>query len=372
MEEEKKQKVINIYPTKNTRRILVFFSDLLMLFISCVFIFEMIVNPIVKVSTDFDTKVNTADTYSRTRNQILYDNDILFFEEETKYSFSTNLRYTADQFLKYYVFDSENINNEVVVHYFKDIRDVEVNKINEIYLKYGEKYFNQEEYTSLGTYAFKEEYIDLLSPYFREGDELSSEGETTLTSFREFFFLNVYSEVIKDIIDKDLSSSNPSIAYSYNELSDKISEFDTYYKNITTLGSYITFFLGASILFFLVPLLNKKGRTFSEMILKVERVDKKEITYLKKRFVVVEGLINTLNGLLILFVIPVISFEFSKVFTLNLLFSVSFVSLIFIVIELIIMLINQYGRSIKELATNSICCDTETIDNYYRERGYDV
>ena len=54
------------------------------------------------------------------------------------------------------------------------------------------------------------------------------------------------------------------------------------------------------------------------MILKVEHVDNPSLNYLKKRFVVVEGLFNSLNGLLILFLIPIISFGFSDLFLLNL------------------------------------------------------
>ena len=233
-------------------------------------------------------------------------------------------------------------------------------------------YFNKDLYTEIGTLSFKEEYINLLSPYFIEGDELSEDGKNELYLFKENCFLNIYSEVIKDIIKNDLYGKNPNVTLSYNELSNKISEFDTYYRNLATINTYITFIISVGILYFLIPLLNKKGRTFSEIILKVERVNKPSLNYLNKRFVVVQGLFNMMNGLSILFLIPIISFGFSELFLLNLLFSVSFVSLIFVLIELIIMCFSKYVQSLKELATSSICCDTSTIDNYYKEKGYDI
>lgn len=369
--EEVQKKIIDIYPTKNSRRILVFFSDLLILFISCVFLFEMVVNPLVKLAANYTNTVSEADTYSRSRNEILYDNKLLFYEEESKYEFQNNLDYTATQFLKFYVFDDKNLQNEVIFHYFIDLRGEDLSYVNNLYSSLGSKYFDLDSYTSIGTYAFKQEYIDLLSPHFIEGDELSSDGVTEFEAFKENCFLSLYSNVIKDIIKNDLYATSSTVTLSYNELSDKIAEFDTYYRNVATIGAYISFGIGVGILYFLIPLLNKKGRTLSEIILKVEHVDNPSINYLKKRFVVVEGLFNTLNGLSILFLIPVISFGFSDLFLLNLLYPVSFVSLIFVIIELIIMCFSKYGQSLKEFATNSLCCDTETIDNYYKEKGYD-
>ena len=369
--EEVQKKVIDIYPTKNSRRILVFFSDLLILFISCVFLFEIVVNPLVKLAANYTNTVSQADTYSRSRNEILYNNKLLFYEKETKYEFQNNLDYTATQFLKFYVFDDKTLQNEVIFHYFVDLRGEDVTYINDLYKNFGGKYFDLNSYTSIGTYAFKNEYIDLLSPYFVEGDELSSDGLTELELYKENCFLSLYSNVMKDIIKNDLYSTNSQISLSYNELSNKIAEFDTYYRNVATIGAYISFGLGIAILYFLVPLLNKKGRTCSEIILKVEHVDNPSLNYLKKRFVVVEGLFNSLNGLLILFLIPIISLGFSDLFLLNLLYPVSFVSLVFVIIELFIMCFSKYGQSLKELATNSLCCDTETIDNYYKEKGYD-
>lgn len=372
IKEIKSKKVIDIYPTKVSRRILVFFSDLLVLFICSVFLFEIVVNPIGKLASNYVNKVSEADQYSRSRNEILYDNELLFYKEDDKYNFVSNLDYTSELFLKYYVFDEKTLQNEVIFHYFFTLKNKEVNYINELYLKYGSKYFNKDLYTEIGTLSFKEEYINLLSPYFIEGDELSEDGKNELYLFKENCFLNIYSEVIKDIIKNDLYGKNPNVTLSYNELSNKISEFDTYYRNLATINTYITFIISVGILYFLIPLLNKKGRTFSEIILKVERVNKPSLNYLNKRFVVVQGLFNMMNGLSILFLIPIISFGFSELFLLNLLFSVSFVSLIFVLIELIIMCFSKYVQSLKELATSSICCDTSTIDNYYKEKGYDI
>ena len=131
--EEVQKKVIDIYPTKNSRRILVFFSDLLILFISCVFLFEIVVNPLVKLAANYTNTVSQADTYSRSRNEILYDNKLLFYEKETKYEFQNNLDYTATQFLKFYVFDDKTLPNEVIFHYFVDLRGEDVTYINDLY-----------------------------------------------------------------------------------------------------------------------------------------------------------------------------------------------------------------------------------------------
>ena len=50
------KKVIDIYPTKKTRRVLSFLGDFFINFILTIFIFNMIVLPIAKYSSSYKTK----------------------------------------------------------------------------------------------------------------------------------------------------------------------------------------------------------------------------------------------------------------------------------------------------------------------------
>ena len=368
MNEEKK--TFDIYPAKKGRRILVFLSDILIFFISAVFLFEMIGSPIMNVSINYPELMERVNTYYESRDTILKNNNLLKSHNSDK-TFEEDLTYTSEEFIKAYVLKEDLINNDPFYNYYVNIKGENINVVNDYYKQYGESYFDFSEFTSIGTYSFNEETIDLIYPKYDPTNEISDDGNALYTEIQNNLFLVLYRVMLSDIIENDLIDTSDTNSISFNEYSILIDNEANTYEVAIKITSLIVFIITSAIFFILIPLLNFKGRTIGEMILKVEHIDITNYHYLKKRFITVTGLFNILNSTAILFLIPVISLGFSRLFTLNELVSVSIIGILFIIIEMLFLFINQFSRTIKEFGTHSIVVDTETMDEYYKIKGLD-
>lgn len=367
---EIEKKEINIYPSKIGKRILVYLADLILCLLLSAFVFEIIVFPTFKALPGYADKTQEVSNYYRARMGILYKNELLTYKnEDEKFDMEKSLEITSDNLLSYYVFDDTNKSNEIFYHYFCDIRGKDVSYLNNIYLEFGKDYLDETKFTDLGTYKFKEDVIELFKPNFVEGDELSEKGKVEYEHFESVFFLNIYSELLKDIEENDLTSEDNE--YTYNEYTDFINNFDAYYWNAVTICSVISFALSSLVLFLIIPLTNHKGRTLSEMILKVEHIYIKDISCISKKHVLVMFLFNTLNSMPILFIVSMASSGFGGVLSLTYLLVFSLVSLVFVIFELIWLIFNRLNQSPKEIITKTILCDTKLVDEYYRLSNYE-
>lgn len=122
--------------------------------------------------------------------QILYNNDLLFFDEvETeKYNFTANLERTAKKFIRHYSFGQEDNKYDTIYHYFVDVREENVATVNELYVKYGDKYFDKSSTTAIGTYNLKSEYITLFKPNFEKAEETNK-----VKKWQEFGVLIIFT-----------------------------------------------------------------------------------------------------------------------------------------------------------------------------------
>lgn len=363
---ETKKKIVDIYPSKLTKRFLVFLADVVLNLILSIFLFEIIVMPISKAAVNYNEKYLENVTNTKQRLEILYGNDILFYDEKTIYDLNKNLTLTGDKFIEFYSF-KETKTNEIFYHYFVEIRENNVNYLNELYTKYGEEYFDKEAFTSLNTYKLKEEYIAYFEPKYNETDEISKDGQTKYDQFFNRVFLNIYREIFSDIQKNNLVLKGNSTFLSYNDYSKLLSDFDKYYTNLITIDSFIAFYLSGLILFIIVPQTNHKRRTVSEIILKVEHVHK-DVSYLTRLETFIVGFFDVLNASSILLFTPVITLGFGNAFVLKSLVGISLVALAFVTIEMIIMCTTKLYQSLKELITRTFVTDTDNIDEYYREK----
>ena len=367
---EEKKKVIDIYPTKITRRLLVFLADIFIFLILSIFLFEMCAKPIFVALPSFNNKFNEVTKSTAIRDEILYENEILYYEKEDNKNLGDSIAYTSLMFLKFYTFDQREEKYDVIYRYFVEIRNQDVQKVNNLYSIYGGNFFDTTSFTDKGTFDFKENVKNVIRPYFVPGDEVSKDGQTYIDDFKEVF-LSIYSGVISDIKINDLRSISDPMNITFNRCTEKISEFDDYRNNGITICIFIVFVFSRFILFFAIPFVNHKGQTIGQIILKTEHIDLNKMGYLSKNFRVAKSMFDLLNCGCVILLIPAISYSFSRVFMLNILFSVNTISLIFVIIELVFLLSNKFARTIKELATNSIVVDTSSMDEYYKELGYD-
>lgn len=364
--EEIKKKIVDIYPSKLTKRFLVFLADVVLNLILSIFLFEIIVMPISKAAVNYNEKYLTNVTNTKQRLEILYGNDVLFYDEKTIYDLNKNLTLTGDKFVEFYSF-KETKTNEVFYHYFVEIRENKVEYLNELYAKYGEEYFNKEAFTSLNTYKLKDEYIAYFEPKYNETDEISKDGQTKYDQFFNRVFLNLYREIFSDIQKNNLVLKGNSTFLSYNEYSKLLSDFDNYYTKLITIDSFIAFYTSALILFIVVPQTNHKRITVSEIILKVEHVHK-DVSYLTRLETFIVGIFDVLNASSILLFTPIITLGFGNAFALKSLVGISLVAFVFVIIEMIIMCSTKLYQSLKELITRTFVADTDNIDEYYREK----
>ena len=222
------------------------------------------------------------------------------------------------------------------------------------------------------TVEMKEEYINLFSPKFDSKNDLSEVGSKKYEKYQEEFFLKFYVEIIiQDALENDLVCEAHPEYGSYKSNHNYYLEYEKQIQLVNKIDASITFAIIMIIFYFIVPLTNKKGQTCSEMIMKIEHIDIKNLKYLKKRFVVTEGVMNVLTNSVMLFLIPFVSYGIGPVFALTELISISAIGLLFVIIQLILLLATKMNQTLKELSTHSICVDSSTMDEYYKEKGYD-
>ena len=367
--EEKRQ--VLIYPAKVSRRILAYLADLIILLMGCLLIFQVVCIPTAYATTGYEEKTKEYARNGHLRTTILYDNDLLFYKDDKdKFDYQKNLVTTSYNYAKNLIFDDEPT-YDVFSNYFIDIRKQDTSFVNSLLLKYGENFFDTNSLSQRGTYRLKSQYVDLFKPNFIEEDQLSEDGRKAYEEFNNLVFLNLYKELTADIKQNDLTS--PKIEYgleSFNYYTTRIDEYDSFFQLMITTCAYISFFLSAIVFYFVIPLCTSKHQTLSEMILKIERVNKHDFNYLKRWPVALTGFINTVTSLVIVTFIPLATVGPAGVFAFSYLSVVSLVFVLFVLVQLFLLLLTKFNTTLKEIGTDSIVCDTSVIDEYYKELGY--
>lgn len=360
------KKKIFIYPCKLGKMVLAFFGDFFITFILAVLLFEGLFIQIARPISNYNSKVDQVISLKHSRINILYQNKLLYYEsEETKFDFSKSLEYSADLYLKYFSFDENLVQYDVFKNYYIDYKKIDIDELNKIIKLQGEEYFVLEN----NAYVLKKEYKEAFSHKYIEGDEMSESAKKSYENFVNHYFLRVYDVMISDINVYDLKSIYVNDV-TYNSLKKEIEIINNEINNMLVICAFSSYFVAILSVYLAFPLLNQKRRTPAEIIMKIERVDINNFKYLPKKFLISTFLFSLIsNGSMIMF-IPLMSIEFSKLFLLPMLTTVSIICLMFSLIEFVIILFNKLHRSLKELTTNSILCDSSTLDEYYKEMNY--
>jgi hypothetical protein len=119
------QKVVfEAMPMKASKRVLAWLADIFMVFILTVFIFEVAVLPIAKLTIGYSSILNSSEELAQQRSEILYNNEVLYYEEDKSESFSTSLEYTSELYLKaqYDSSTGKEAQKDVIYNYFIELR----------------------------------------------------------------------------------------------------------------------------------------------------------------------------------------------------------------------------------------------------------
>ena len=361
------KKEINIAPIGKGKRMLVFLGDLFITFMIAVFLLNIAVLPIGKVSSNYDGWMDEIDVQTKNRNEILYGNQLLFYEyEEDKNNFESNLYYSGNKFVEQMVLSNET-KYDVLATYFISIKN-EKNKYLEIYQIVDEEYgfllFED------GQIKLKPKYIEAFAPAFDKNDEMSENAKKDYELFLQKIFLNSYSYLIEDIQENDLTYLN----YSYIECQNAIADANRYYDLLVLICTYISFLLAFIICYLVYPLINKNGKTMTMSIIKIERVGINNIYLLKKGEVALSSIYNLVSNFVMTLFLPLPNVMFSYVFAIGggTLFVMSALSFALIVASFFVILFNQFNRSLFDILSRTVMISTESLDEIYRLKGYEI
>lgn len=362
---ETEKKKIYIFPTKSTKRIGAYLADFLLMIILGVLLLEGLILQIYRPVIGYYSMLDESSLISQKEVELYYDNKILFYNTTEKYSFSKNLKTTGDKYVSYLITSSSDQSSDVFNTFFINIRKYDKKYLNNLYLKYGDKYYDSTMYKSDGYYPLKDTYIDEFKHKFISGDEMSEIAKSDYDDFINSSFLKVYSEVVNDIKQNNLYDERRTTSFLTYE--NRVKEINLSISNMYIYGSVISFVLSTFILYFFVPFIDKKGRTLSFIILKIERIRLDNYEYLNHRLILSTYLISLLTNAVGLMFLPLMSVEFATLFSFTLLVIISGISFIFVLVDLAILLSNNLKRGVSELLTHSLVVDASTMDNYYKE-----
>ena len=378
MEEIKRESsnFVEIYPTKVGRRVLAFFADIILNLILSLLLFETAIFPLSTLIINYNDLLDESDSTQKAQYQLLYENNLLYFDENrtegNRFMLSLALEDTNYFFVQFYCDDDnqELAKYDVFYNYYGLIRDSanqnSIHELNELYLSYGEEYYDKSKKTINGTYAFKNEYIEKFKHNYIQGDSMSEDAQTDYQNFTKRVFLNVYGKMFEDIEKNDLLSLDGSI--SYKKLSANLDSINNTLNYDYIICSYISFFLSSLLLFLVFPLITEKRETIAERILKFERVNKKTLCYIKKPFILNLFLLKMFDSMIILFLIPAFRVGISYIFSFPELYLPSLIGIVIALLNLFITAFTQLNISLKEITTDSIVIDTSSLDYYYREK----
>lgn len=362
---------IDIMPLGKWRRILLFLGDFFIVFIAAIFLSNIAVYPIIKSTTGYDIKESNDVSYQQDRFQILYDNDLLFYEaSETKNNIEENLSYSFDRFLSYYVVDGP-IGDEIFHTYYSSYPNKDGQTLIGLY----------ERYDTLGMFDFgsldanglpllKAEFKDQLAPYFDPKDEMSETGKKYYNDIFPHFFLSMFYTMIDDVKANDLSSPDGTPSRTYDELTSLIDGFDQYKQNMAIIASSVSFSIACIIIYFVYPQISKSGRTVSQSMLRVDRVDRTSFTIMNRGVRVLIGLYQTIFSVPMLLFLPIPTVSVNYVFSIAPLFGLFITGALLILADMIVVLADKYNRGLTELFTHSVCLKEESLDEIYKAKGH--
>lgn len=376
MEEEKKY--VDVLPLNKGKRMLVYLADLFLNFILSFLLINVAVMPIAKAVSNYTYKTALYNENVEIMHDILYGNKLVFVSPDyTKTEINPNIEYTFDCWLSYYVIDGEvsphakypqyghKIENEVVSHYYKDIKG-DVAPYVTLFNHYNENdhYFDE----SGGQFTLKSINKAAVLPYFDEKDELTEEGKNIYNNIKSNVFMPLFSEVFTEINKNDLSYDG----HSYLKSQSIVTTVNTYRDHLLYYTVFITFVLSWGIYYLLIPLLNKNRKTLSMMMMRVERINVSRLYICKRGEAAISALYQLIANLFIVFFLPLTFVSFSYLFSLNVLFSFVMLSLVFNIVSMFFILFNSFNRSLSDIFSRSVMITTDKLDEIYRAKGYNV
>ena len=320
-------KTVDIKPLTKWKRFLVYLSDLFINLIFAFILFNAACAPIGKAVTGYDKKNEEYISCTEKANSVLYENKLVFIAPLLNKDYlNDNIAYTYDCFLSYYVLETESSlledsnpqyghkqENEIIYHFYKDIRNDEV-EYTRLFNLYNQKnyYFVQ----SGSVFVLKDEIKNELKPFFDPKDEMSKNGDEIYKNIKNNIYTSLISEVFENINQNDLTFNS----LSYLELTKNAAKIEQYHRNLLIFTSSIAYLLSSIICYIIVPLISPTRKTLSMMFMRVEKININRLYVARRWEAVIGSLYSIISNAIFMMFIPItlvpINYLFSMTFLL--------------------------------------------------------
>lgn len=376
-DEKNDKKIMNIYPIKKGRRMLVFLGDFFVNFMLSFLLFAVACLPLGKVFTKYNDKNNEYTNNLNLRADILYENQILFNSKNVDSSeIIYNTSFTYYVYLSYFAYDEASpehveyiqyghkTENNIFNHYFLDILGN-----SETYYSLFDKYNSKYSYfiRTDSTIELPTEYKNEIVTFFDTSDKPTAECKKMMNRIEKSVFYPMLSEVMTLIEKNDLLNSSGD---SYIKTSANIKAFEKYIDNLAIGTGLSAYFISTSLLYLLIPLINKGHKTATMFVLKVERIDINSLRISSKGKTILIYIYSLFLSLLISFFVPIGLLTIFEIFNISLLFVLALFSIFLIIASFAFLLFNSFNRSLFDYFTGTIMVTSDTLDEIYRSRGY--
>ena len=372
MEEENKQKVIELKPLSKWKRFLLFLGDYFLAFIFSFILFNLAVFPLAKIICDTQKQNEEASRLENSAIVMLKDAGFIHMPNDSS-SFESSVNYTFKAFLSYYAFDEETpdttypqfghkIENEVIRHYYKnviksteqyiiDFKEVNVDNMFDI----GD---------SVDSIVLKSDYKVMLANELLEVVDPDNYS-LAMTNFRDnvfarLFYLKVYAHIQENDYVKD--------GISYNSLLQQATDIRTSLNWVASVSTIISITISWGLLFVLYPLINKEKRTITMSAMQLTKLHYKSLSQIDNGIVMIQSFYHFVILLSSLIFLPILYFGIGYSFNLPLIFILSVISLGLIIASGFFIIFNEHNRSGSDIITNTVLVPTSEIDRLYIER----
>lgn len=362
--------VVNVSPLSKGRRVLSFLADFFLIVIMSLVFFNAVAYPIAGAITDYNGHYTSYKTSVKKRDGVLYGSKILFYDANKSTpeasALTANMSYTCDKFVEYYVKGgADKAQYEIFFTYYETLRSPNI-PLTEFYgsiASFGD-YFLLEG----SNIALKDKYKGEWAPLFNPGDEMSEQGKTDYNNFRNSFFLQGYSAMIKDILERDLVYEGVSYITEQNT----VLAYGRYIDTLVITCALISYFLAVIIDALLLPVISSRRKTLAMLFLKQSRVEISNFNIFSKAKVPLSFVYMTALCFGCVIFIPWGVISFNELFSIPMLLPLSLVGLTLSIISLAFLLIDGYGRSLSDKLTFSFLVDEDGYGEICRAKGYEI
>ncbi len=362
-------KSLDVYPIKKGKRVLLFLCDLIIAFFISFVFYTAAVVPISEAATNLNARREGSIQARLDRNSVLEDNLLLYKQYDTQ-ELEYKVAYTCEQYARHYSGNAVKVTSpDIFHHFFFDVRNLSSSYIIEVKKCDSVGFFEVNEQEK--TLTLKETYRATFNQGFAEGGAFTDEGKKIYDSFYRTYFLNMYGEMLLDIQKNDLNSTVAGKS-SYNTYQGIVDAYQELFRNTVVVDCYISMFLGVSICYLIIPVFNRNRKTISMFFMRVEKVYKNNFEIKSRASLFANFVYQLALNATLLFFIPMISVDFAYIFSLISIVPIAAAGLVIQIVSLIILLFDEYNRPLSDKFSNTIMISTDTLEDIYRVRGYNV